>query len=260
MIKKLTTLALMVFIVLSVAACGSDRNQEAEPTALPTLPPAAETETEADAETVVEAEEEAAADAATETESADDAEDADATPEAEEESAMAEEDHEEDGDAEASEHMDDMPRMTGSMSTESMELMTAAMEAAQAGDWDAVTTHMTQMMDMSTDAQQKSAIEHLVEEIEEGNTDHFLEEMEELMDTMMQVSPAMQNMQAAMTAALAGDWDAAKEEVEAAIDISTDPQEKSSLEHLLEEIDEGNADHFIEQLEAVMQGEEAAHE
>lgn len=156
--------------------------------------------------------------------------------------------------------MGTMPKMTGTMSAEAMEMVNAAMEAAQAGDWETVTTHMNHVLDISTDAQQKSAIEHLLEEVAEGNTDHFVGEMEEMMSSMMQVSPAMENMQAVMTAAEAGDWDTAKQELEAAIDISTDPQEKSSLEHLLEEIDEGNAEHFIEQLGAVMQGEAASHE
>jgi len=156
--------------------------------------------------------------------------------------------------------MGTMPKMTGTMSAESMEMVNAAMTSAQAGDWEMVATHMTHAMDMSTDAQQKAAIEHLLEEVEEGNTDHFIEEMEEMMSNMMQVSPAMENMQAAMTAAQAGEWDTVEQEIDAAIDISTDPREKSSLEHLIEEIAEGNAEHFIEQLAAVMQGEEAVHE
>ncbi|MCB0182784.1 MAG: hypothetical protein KDE31_00885, partial [Caldilineaceae bacterium] len=156
--------------------------------------------------------------------------------------------------------MGTMPKMTGTMSDEAMEMMNAAMTAAQADDWELVATHMNHVLDISTDAQQKSAIEHLLEEVEEGNTDHFIAEMEEMMSSMMQVSPAMENMQAAMTAAQAGDWDIVQQEMESAIDISTDPLEKSSLEHLIEEIAEGNTDHFIEQLGAVMQGEEAAHE
>lgn len=156
--------------------------------------------------------------------------------------------------------MGTMPKMTGTMSTEAMEMVHAAMEAAKAGDWETVTSHMNQVLDVSTDAQQKAAVEHLLEEIEEGNTDHFIEELEELLSNVTQVSPAAENMQAALVAAQADDWDTAKQEIEAAIDLSTDPQEKASLEHLLEEVEEGNADHFIEQLEAVMRGEEAAHD
>lgn len=330
MIQHFATLVIVALFVFSVAACGGGGSTEPEATALPTLAPAAESESqenseeeaEPEEEPTAEPEEEAAADEGDEQAEGEDAAEGDAHEEGDEHAEEGESGHMdgmmsdesmemmtaameagEAGDWElVATHLDHviemtsdeahkvemqhlleeiqagntdhfgeemqtmmdtmmgaMPKMSGTMSSEAMEMINAALDSAKAGDWETVATHMNHVLDLSTDAQQKSAVEHLLEEIEEGNTDHFIEEMEELMSAMMQVSPAMENMMAAMNAAQAGDWDTTKQEIEAAIDISTEPQEKSSLEHLLEEIDEGNAEHFVEQLEAVMQGEEASH-
>ena len=170
--------------------------------------------------------------------------------------------HAEEGEAHAEDEEAHADGPMGAMSDDAMKMANAAIEAGEAGDWETVAKHLGHVIDMTDDADHKAEMVRVLEEIESGNTDHFADEMEAMMDTIpkmgdMASDEATGMMNAAIEAARSGDWELVTTHMNHAIDMSNDDHQKSSLEHLLEEIDEDDPNHFIEKLEEMMTAEEA---
>ncbi len=56
----------------------------------------------------------------------------------------------------------------------------------------------------------------------------------------------------ALDAAKAGDWEKAKEELQEALDVSTDPQQKAAIEEIIEDIEKQKYDEVVEDLEKLL--------
>ncbi len=130
--------------------------------------------------------------------------------------------------------------------------LSAALEAAKAKDWDKATTELNEALDLVTDPEQKATIEEILSDIEKGKYDEVVEDLEKLVSAAPGESPVMGFLEEALDAAKAKDWDKAKEELEEALDVSTDAEQKATIEEILSDIEKGKYDEVVEDLEKLV--------
>ena len=129
----------------------------------------------------------------------------------------------------------------------------AALDAAHAEDWDTVEAELNEALDLSTDAQQHAAIEELLEDLDRGDYEEVISDLEGMVGGGAEMSPVESKLDATLDAAREEDWDRVEEELNEALDLSTDAQQHAAIEELLEDLDRGDYEEVITDLEGMLQ-------
>ncbi|MFQ5460128.1 MAG: hypothetical protein ACE5EL_04995 [Anaerolineae bacterium] len=130
--------------------------------------------------------------------------------------------------------------------------LASALAAAEAEDWDKARTELTEAADLASDPQQKQAVDEILADLDKGDFDEVLEDLEKMVSGGTGESLVMGYLDEALDAGKAGDWDKAAEELNEALDAATDPQQKQAIEEIIADLDKGDHDEVLEDLEKLI--------
>ena len=131
-------------------------------------------------------------------------------------------------------------------------LLEKALDAAKEGDWDTVKQELNEALDQTSDAQQKAAIQEILADVDKGAYDEVIEDLGKMLESGGAMDPVASKLDAALDAAKEGDWEKVTEELNEALDLSTDAQQKAAIEEILADVDKGAYDEVVEDLEKLL--------
>ena len=131
---------------------------------------------------------------------------------------------------------------------DAMASLSAALDAANAGDWEQVQQSLEDAAASATDAQQKAAIEEMLDDLSKGNNDEVLADLEKIVSGQAAADPVMGKLDKALDYAKDGNWDKVNEELSEAADLTTDAQQKAAIEELLDDLANSKYDEVVDDL------------
>ena len=131
---------------------------------------------------------------------------------------------------------------------DAMASLSAALDAANAGDWEQVQQSLEDAAASATDAQQKAAIEEMLDDLSKGNNDEVLADLEKIVSGQAAADPVMEKLDKALDYAKEENWDKVEEELGEAADLSTDAQQKAAIEELLDDLANSKYDEVVDDL------------
>ncbi len=88
--------------------------------------------------------------------------------------------------------------------------------------------------------------------MDKGAYDEVVEDLGKMVESGAGMDPVAQKLDAALDYAKEGDWEKVKEELNEALDLSTDAQQKAAIEEILADVDKGAYDEVVEDLEKLL--------
>lgn len=129
-----------------------------------------------------------------------------------------------------------------------------ALDAARAGDWEEVEEELNEAIELSASVQERALFSSLLTQLNDGATDTVLTQLEELAGRVTTESPLLSELEDALRFARIGDWEEVEEEVTEALDLTTDSLLQTALEEILADLQRGQQDEALHDLERLVHG------
>ncbi len=126
-----------------------------------------------------------------------------------------------------------------------------ALDAAKAGNAEAVSDALTEALDLAESEADKAFVQELLDDAKNGKLDEVAEDIETYLSAAG--APTFESLlDKAMDAAKAGDADKAKEELTEALDLAESEADKAFVQELLDDVENGKLDEVAEDIETYL--------
>ena len=92
----------------------------------------------------------------------------------------------------------------------------------------------------------------MIDDLGKGNQDEVLADLEKIVSGAANADPVMGKLDKGLAYAKEGNWEKVDEELNEALDLSTDAQQKAAIGEMIDDLGKGNQDEVLADLEKML--------